>query len=443
MEAEGHRPRPAGLDPRAALGGRRHGVRPAPARLPRRHPAQGARAGPHARRSTRGPARATLIVIERARLRAAEDARSWSSCSASWASRDRKVLILTDGRERERLLSSAATCRRCDVMPYSDVSAYDILWADVVVIEEPARSATRSTPVRRRGSRRAEEPCAERRTPKAEAEGREAEGAAKKPAAKKARRRAEKAAKTKKAPKAAAAKHAASKGDGQEAGGQEGRPEEEGGSNDADTASDHRAAGGHREELGGVPGRAGNTRSRCTRRRTSRRSARRSSSCSACTVTGVWTMQVRRNAVTAWAGPPARRPRWKKAIVTAEGGRHDRRSSRAEDHGHPSIQARHPGHPLPVGLGFRRDHARRRPRSRCSSRCKKPAAAATTRATSRCGYSGGGHKRMYRMIDFKRNKFGDPGDGDGDRVRSEPLARASRWSSTPTARSATSCTRRG
>ena len=34
---------------------------------------------------------------------------------------------------------------------------------------------------------------------------------------------------------------------------------------------------------------------------------------------------------------------------------------------------------------------------------------------------GGGHKRMYRVIDFKRNKFGIAGHGRGDRVRSEPL----------------------
>ena len=34
---------------------------------------------------------------------------------------------------------------------------------------------------------------------------------------------------------------------------------------------------------------------------------------------------------------------------------------------------------------------------------------------------GGGHKRKYRVIDFKRNKFGVVGDGEGDRVRSEPL----------------------
>ena len=49
LEAEGHRPRAAGLDPRPALAGRRHRVRPDPARLPHRHPAQGEAAGPEER----------------------------------------------------------------------------------------------------------------------------------------------------------------------------------------------------------------------------------------------------------------------------------------------------------------------------------------------------------------------------------------------------------
>ena len=35
-------------------------------------------------------------------------------------------------------------------------------------------------------------------------------------------------------------------------------------------------------------------------------------------------------------------------------------------------------------------------------------------------HRGGGHKRQYRKIDFKRNKFGIPGKVSRDRVRSEP-----------------------
>ena len=45
---------------------------------------------------------------------------------------------------------------------------------------------------------------------------------------------------------------------------------------------------------------------------------------------------------------------------------------------------------------------------------------------------GGGHKRKYRIIDFKRNKYGIVGDGARDRVRSEPFGahragRVRRW----------------
>ena len=58
------------------------------------------------------------------------------------------------------------------------------------------------------------------------------------------------------------------------------------------------------------------------------------------------------------------------------------------------------------------------------------------RITSR--FRGGGHKQRYRIIDFKRDKIGVPGEGRRDRVRSEPHARASRSCTTPTARSATS-----
>ena len=56
---------------------------------------------------------------------------------------------------------------------------------------------------------------------------------------------------------------------------------------------------------------------------------------------------------------------------------------------------------------------------------------------------GGGHKRMYRIIDFKRNKHGIAGDGAARSSTIRTARRASRWSSTRTARSATSCTRRG
>lgn len=48
-----------------------------------------------------------------------------------------KVLILTAGR-RQNLLLSARNLPNVEVQPYGDESAYDVLWADSVVIEESA-----------------------------------------------------------------------------------------------------------------------------------------------------------------------------------------------------------------------------------------------------------------------------------------------------------------
>ena len=36
-------------------------------------------------------------------------------------------------------------------------------------------------------------------------------------------------------------------------------------------------------------------------------------------------------------------------------------------------------------------------------------------------HRGGGHKRRYRIIDFRRDKRDDPGQGRGHRVRPEPV----------------------
>ena len=40
-------------------------------------------------------------------------------------------------------------------------------------------------------------------------------------------------------------------------------------------------------------------------------------------------------------------------------------------------------------------------------------------------HRGGGNKRMYRLIDFKRPQGRRAGQGDGDRIRSEPHAASS------------------
>jgi large subunit ribosomal protein L4 len=50
---------------------------------------------------------------------------------------ERKVLVLTDG-VKENVYLSGRNLPKVLVMPYSDVSAYHLLWSDVVVIEAPA-----------------------------------------------------------------------------------------------------------------------------------------------------------------------------------------------------------------------------------------------------------------------------------------------------------------
>jgi large subunit ribosomal protein L4 len=49
----------------------------------------------------------------------------------------RKVLLLTDGIKKNVYLS-ARNVPGLDVLPWSDASAYDVLWAEVVVAERPA-----------------------------------------------------------------------------------------------------------------------------------------------------------------------------------------------------------------------------------------------------------------------------------------------------------------
>lgn len=53
---------------------------------------------------------------------------------------DRKVLILTDG-VKETVYLSARNLQRVEVRPFGYESVYDILWADVVVIERGALDA--------------------------------------------------------------------------------------------------------------------------------------------------------------------------------------------------------------------------------------------------------------------------------------------------------------
>jgi large subunit ribosomal protein L4 len=77
---------------------------------------------------------------------------------------DRKALILTNGVKKNVYLSGR-NLPGAQVLPYSDASAYDVLWADVVVVERDALTggAESEAPV-------AEAPAPRRRTAKTKKE---------------------------------------------------------------------------------------------------------------------------------------------------------------------------------------------------------------------------------------------------------------------------------
>jgi len=136
----------------------------------------------------------------------------------------RKVLFLTHGVS-EALYLSARNLPRVDVLPYSDASAYDVLWCEVVVVEEPALAGEPAEPYVREfvPTVKTERPVREKKAPaakksaaakkvvkKAQAKAtKQAAKAEKKPAAKKASPK--KPAAKKAAPKKPAAKKAAPK----------------------------------------------------------------------------------------------------------------------------------------------------------------------------------------------------------------------------------------
>ena len=121
----------------------------------------------------------------------------------------RKVLLLTHGVS-EALYLSARNLPRVDVLPFTDASAYDVIWAEVVVVEEPALAGELPVPFVRAFTpmpKPAAEPRAARPAkPKAEKPKAGKTARAEKPA------RAEKSAKAEQAaPKAKAAKPRAEK----------------------------------------------------------------------------------------------------------------------------------------------------------------------------------------------------------------------------------------
>ena len=60
---------------------------------------------------------------------------------------DRKVVILTHGIHEAAYLS-ARNLPNAQVMPYTEASAYDVLWSDVVVVEEGALNGEPLPPIR-------------------------------------------------------------------------------------------------------------------------------------------------------------------------------------------------------------------------------------------------------------------------------------------------------
>jgi large subunit ribosomal protein L4 len=111
---------------------------------------------------------------------------------------DRKVLILTDGAKPNVYLSGR-NLPRVEVLPYSDVSTYHLLWSDVVLIEATAIGQT-LTPI----AEKEPAPSTRRKAEKPEAAAKPSKKA--KPAAKARAAPKKAAAKPKSAPKKKAAK---------------------------------------------------------------------------------------------------------------------------------------------------------------------------------------------------------------------------------------------
>jgi large subunit ribosomal protein L4 len=127
---------------------------------------------------------------------------------------ERKVLILTDG-VKSNLHLSGRNLPTVHVLPYSDVSAYHILWSDVVVIEGTAIGQTLAPipdtePAPREKAPKREAAPAPAKKKKAAAKKAAPKKAEKAPAKKKAAKPAKKEA-AKKSPKKTAAKKSAAK----------------------------------------------------------------------------------------------------------------------------------------------------------------------------------------------------------------------------------------
>ena len=99
-----------------------------------------------------------------------------------------------------------------------------------------------------------------------------------------------------------------------------------------------------------------------------------------------------------------RRSDWKKAYVTLQRGREDARvPGRRVIMPIRKLQSDIAGAAVSDRADVRRDHRRRSRTSRSSSRCAAPGGR-NNHGELTSWWRGGGHKRMYRIIDFKRDK---------------------------------------
>ena len=299
----------------------------------------------------------------------------------------------------------------------------------------PARSATTLEPVEETGARagarrpRAQVVAARAKARSARRRRRRRRAPTRQDGAKGRQGRAAKAAKPK-AAKTAAKKSAAKKS-----------PQEEGEVSDADTTSHDRAPDRHRAELGGVSGPRGvHVRGAPDANKTGdqpgdREAVRRQGD-------GVWTSN-HRGKDERVGKSVGRKPHWKKAIVKLADGDtiDDLRGLSAHGRFVNSSQSPRASR-FRSRLRFLGDHAD--DAGEVAARAaQEVAAGATITATSRCVASAVVTSGCTAIIDFKRNKFGDAGARCARSSTIRIARRASRWSSTRTARSATSCTRRG
>jgi large subunit ribosomal protein L4 len=162
-----------------------------------------------------------LHVVERLAFRAPKTAQL-AGLLGSLGLDGRKVLVLTAGAN-ESVYLSGRNLPTVEVLPYFQASAYDVLWADAVVVEEGALTGVMPDPLPDEPEAEAEEPTRRKRpTPKKPPPSR-GEGKAAGKTAAKAKAKSAKAAKSAKksaaraAKKAKPAKHAPSRSEGKSA----------------------------------------------------------------------------------------------------------------------------------------------------------------------------------------------------------------------------------